>query len=76
MWPQFGDDVLEETLSISEGARQSLNRKKEGMSDWHKENLQHHGLAPRADQIPTPPDEFDDPPAPPQGPASQDRLFL
>ena len=47
MWPQFGDDVLEETLSISEGARQSLNRKREGMSDWHKENLQHHGLAPR-----------------------------
>ena len=29
MWPQFGDEVLEETLSLSEGARQSLNKKKE-----------------------------------------------
>ena len=47
IWPQFGDDVLEETLSISEGARQSLNRKREGMRDFHKENMQHHGLAPR-----------------------------
>jgi hypothetical protein len=47
IWPQFGDDVLEETLSISEGARQNLNKKKEPMSDFHKENLQHHGLAPR-----------------------------
>jgi hypothetical protein len=54
MWPQFGDDVLEETLSISEGARQSLNKKKEAMSDWHKENLIHHGLAPKPENVPTP----------------------
>ena len=47
IWPQFGDDVLEDTLSVSEGARQSLNRKREAMSDFHKENLQHHGLAAR-----------------------------
>jgi len=47
IWPQWGDDVLEETLSISEGARQSLNRKREGMRDFHNENMQHHGLAPR-----------------------------
>lgn len=46
-FPQFGDDVLQETLSISEGARQSLTRKKEAMSDFHSENLQHHGLRPR-----------------------------
>ena len=47
IWPQWGDDVLGETLSLSDGAKQSLNRKKEAMSDFHMENLQHHGLAPR-----------------------------
>ena len=51
-WPQFGDDVLEETLSLSEGARQSLNKKREAMSDFHREILQHHGLAPREDDPP------------------------
>ena len=35
IWPQFGDDVLEETLSLSEGARQSLSKKRQGMSDLH-----------------------------------------
>ena len=62
MWPQFGDDVLEETLSISEGARQNLNRKKEGMSDFHRGNLEHHGLAPREEARP-PPLEDPGPPA-------------
>ena len=57
LWPQFGDDVLEETLSLSEGARRSLNKKKEAMSDWHKENLVHHGLAPKPEDIPMPMEE-------------------
>ena len=63
IWPQFGDDVLEETLSLSEGARQSLNRKREAMNDFHKDNLQHHGLAPRGDDAP-PADRPSRPPPP------------
>ena len=89
MWPQFGDEVLEETLSFSDGARQNLNKKREKMSDFHKENLQRHGLAPReepgpppnARDVPVPMDEDDgayaqppsDPPDAPQGPGSQPR---
>ena len=46
MWPQWGEELLEDTLSVSEGARQSLIRKREGMNDFHKENLARHGLAP------------------------------
>jgi hypothetical protein len=65
IWPQFGDDVLEETLSMSEGARQSLNKKKEQMGDWHKENLQHHGLSPKPEDVPTP---AGGPPPPPDAP--------
>jgi hypothetical protein len=63
IWPQFGDDVLEETLSLSEGARQSLSKKRQGMSDFHTENLQYHGLAPRptAEETPLPPDGRDVP---------------
>ena len=48
IWPQFGDDVLEDTLSLSEGAKQSLNRKKEGMGDFHKENLQYQEFGAQA----------------------------
>ena len=65
-WPQFGDDVLADTLSLSEGARQSLNKKREAMSDFHKEILQHHGLAPRFEDVPLPHDEFDDHPDAPR----------
>ena len=58
IWPQFGDDVLEETLSLSEGATQNLQRKKEGMmGDFHKENMIHHGLAPRPADVPVPDDD-------------------
>ena len=71
IWPQWGDDVLEETLS--DGARQSLNRKREGMRDFHKENLVYHGLAhPPMANAPMEedwPDElYDRPRAPPQPP--------
>ena len=52
IWPQFGDEVLEDTLSLGEGMRQSLQKKKEGMSQWHQENLEHHGLAPKPDPAP------------------------
>ena len=68
VWPQFGDDVLEDTLSISEGARQNLNRKREGMSDWHQENMQCHGLAPPPSANTTPLSRPPAPPRPPQGP--------
>ena len=44
-FPQFGDDVLAETLSMSDGARQSLNKKREAMSDFHKEIMEHHRQA-------------------------------
>ena len=54
IWPLFGDEALEETLSLSEGARRNLSRKKDGMGDFHKEILQHHGLAPRPDDNPPP----------------------
>ena len=70
MWPQFGDKILEETLSLSEGARRSLNQKREGMREFHTENLQHHRLAPRAE--PTSNGE-DDPPADPPPPRSLPR---
>ena len=49
MWPQFDEGVLEETLSLSEAARQSLNRKRETMKDFHKDILEHHGLAPKSE---------------------------
>ena len=62
MWPQFGDEILEDTLSISEGARQSLNRKRESMSDYHRETMQHHGLAPRDEPRSTPNDGGPPPP--------------
>ena len=65
IWPQFGDDVLEETLSLSEGARRSLNKKREGMSDFHRENMQYHGLAPKPEDVPTPGGV---PPQPPDAP--------
>jgi len=55
MWPQFGDEVLEDTLSFSQGAQQSLNKKREVMRDFHNENLEHHGLAPRGPPPPPPP---------------------
>ena len=51
-WPQFGDDVLQQTMSISDGVRQSLNLKKQAMSDFHKDNLQYHNLAPREERPP------------------------
>ena len=57
-WPQFGDNVLEETLSLSEGARQSLNKKREAMSDFHKEIMERHRLAPKVDPQPRQPDEI------------------
>ena len=60
VWPQFGDDVLQQTMSISDGVRQSLNLKKQAMSDFHKENLQYHNLAPREER---PPPLQDPPPA-------------
>lgn len=47
MWPQFWDKVLGDSMSVTDAARQSLSKKREAMSDFHKENLQHHGLAPR-----------------------------
>ena len=62
MWPQFGDEILEDTLSISEGARQSLNKKRESMSDYHRETMQHHGLAPRDEPRSTPNDGGPPPP--------------
>ena len=68
IWPQFGDDVLEETLSMSEGARQSLNRKKQDMTDWHKDNLVHHGLAhprPPMEEVAWPDELYDRPPSEP-----------
>ena len=80
IWPQFGDDVLEHTLSLGDGMRQSLQRKKEGMMQWHQDNLVHHGLAPKPDpaDVPVPADDepLEDPvpqytqppPDPPQGP--------
>ena len=78
IWPQFGDDVLEHTLSLGEGMRQSLQRKKEGMMQWHQDNLLHHGLAPKPDpaDIPVPDDDAPDallpysepPPDPPTEP--------
>lgn len=52
MWPQFGDEIVEDTVSISEGARQSLARKREVMSEFHNENLRHYGMAPREDRQP------------------------
>ena len=52
VWPQFGDDIVEDTVSISEGARQSLARKREVMSEFHNENLRHYGMAPREDRQP------------------------
>ena len=39
MWPTFGDDVLEDTLSVSEGAHRALSEKRQSMNDFHKENL-------------------------------------
>jgi hypothetical protein len=57
MWPQFGDEVLEDTLSLGEGVRQSLNRKREGMSEFHKEIMQRHGLAPKPEDVPVPMDD-------------------
>ena len=45
-FPQFGDDVLQETLSLSEGARQALSKKRQDMSDYHQDNLEYHRLAP------------------------------
>ena len=70
IWPQFGDDVLEETLSISEGARQSLSRKRGNMNDFHAENLQYHGLAPRDIAVPEDEDLPIAPP-PPEGHGGQ-----
>ena len=47
---------------MSEGARQSLSRKRQHMSDFHKENLQYHGLAPTAaEETPPLPDGRDVP---------------
>jgi hypothetical protein len=67
IWPQFGDEVLEHTLSLGEGIRHSLQKKKEGMSQWHQENLAYHGLAPKPDPADMPvPD--DDPGYPPDAP--------
>jgi hypothetical protein len=78
IWPQFGDEILEETLSISEGVRQNLQRKKDSMSDWHKQNMEYHGLAPRPADIPVPEDDLDpqapDAPPPPQGHGGQPPL--
>ena len=54
IWPQFGDEVLEDTLSLSEGVRQNLQRKRDGMSDYHKQNMEYHGLAPRPADVPVP----------------------
>ena len=78
IWPQFGDEVLEDTLSLGEGIRHSLQKKKDGMTQWHQDNLVHHGLAPKPDpaDIPVPDDDAPDaplpynepPPDPPQGP--------
>ena len=69
IWPQFGDEVLEHTLSLGEGIRQSLQKKKEGMSQWHQENLAHHGLAPKSADIPVPDDDPGYPPDAPRPPA-------
>ena len=57
IWPQFDGGVLEETLSLAEITRQSLNRKRQAMSDFHKEILQHHKMAPWDD--PQPPQQPD-----------------
>jgi hypothetical protein len=67
-FPQFGDEVLQETLSLGEGVRRSLNRKREGMSEFHREIVERHGLAPRPESLPVPDDEefYDAPPQPPQ----------
>ena len=43
---------------MSEGARQSLNKKREAMSDFHKEIMEHHRLAPKVDPQPRQPDEI------------------
>jgi len=63
-WPQFGDDVLEDTLSISESVRQALNEKRAAMAPFHRENLEHHGLLARAFDAAPPPPALVDPGGP------------
>ena len=70
-WPQWGDDVLEETLSLSEGARRSLNQKREAMSDFHKEIMEHHGLAPKPDDAAPAAPRPGQPPQPPPLPREE-----
>ena len=70
-WPQFGDEVLEDTLSVSEGAHRALSEKRQSMNDFHKENLVYHGLAhPMEEDRPEapPPPEEPGPQAPDQRP--------
>ena len=61
---------MEETLSLSEGARRSLNKKREVMSDFHKEIMERHRLAPKPEDIPVP-DDDSPPPRPPQPPREE-----
>ena len=48
-WVRFGDDALQEVMSVTDEAHFNLARKRDTWQPFHQERLQYHGLAPKGD---------------------------